>query len=737
MLNGTQQKLGYREVIFNINNKGFYAPLPGDNYETLPIQSGEGGEVSTFGTGDINLETPTVTALTTLPDTSGLQTQQDFNIWAVSALESLASSVGGSGFSGDYNDLINQPSIPTDNAELANGANYITLGEVPAGFSGDYNDLTNQPTIPTDNADLANGAGYITLSEVPEPDLEGSLIFRGTVVNEAALPADAVVGDLYYNEDDGHLYAQGSSTWHKLNTIDDVDLGAYAKLTDSTQSITANEFIGDGSKLTNLPSGGGSISEVLAEGNTADPGQSLHFRVNQGDLPPFTRDIIDVEAGTGLRLGGLVSYYTINEAFTIDTDHGATDFTLCQRRMSAVDDYYFAHTPGGDFIAAGMGVSGISFSAENSHLELSPSVVNLRVGDFDDPLLRIEARTDIGTSSITAGEFIGDGSKLTNLPAAAAPINEVLAAGNETDFGQHIRFKSTADSIPPTFRESLLPDGTEIDFSGGSGNYVGPLVSYHLISEPFHAEAGGVGLDIDFASARTTAVDTYYSARSGDEVYDASVGLTGILYRGGDTSLSINHRQVNIIGNKDDDTGNHGLDIFCDDFKGPSIKCQGPITANKVILHRDSSDLPYITKGSIDIESGAGHRLGGTISTFVINEPFTIDSATGATDFQYAYSYSSALETHFYTDKNGSDVFATIGLEGLRYKDGDTSINCNSSGYSITKGDHFNISANSSQSSITATEFIGDGSKLTLTSPNGTVFNLSVADDGTLSTTPA
>jgi len=38
-------------------------------------------------------------------------------------------------------------------------------------FSGDYNDLTNQPDIPTDNNELTNGAGYITLSEVPStPD---------------------------------------------------------------------------------------------------------------------------------------------------------------------------------------------------------------------------------------------------------------------------------------------------------------------------------------------------------------------------------------------------------------------------------------------------------------------------------------------------------------------------------------------------------------------------------------
>ena len=33
-----------------------------------------------------------------------------------------------------------------------------------SGFSGDYNDLTNKPTIPTNNNQLTNGAGYITQS---------------------------------------------------------------------------------------------------------------------------------------------------------------------------------------------------------------------------------------------------------------------------------------------------------------------------------------------------------------------------------------------------------------------------------------------------------------------------------------------------------------------------------------------------------------------------------------------
>ena len=49
------------------------------------------------------------------------------------------------------------------------------------GFSGDYNDLTNKPTIPADTGDLTNGAGFISsetfteLSQDTTPALGGDL----------------------------------------------------------------------------------------------------------------------------------------------------------------------------------------------------------------------------------------------------------------------------------------------------------------------------------------------------------------------------------------------------------------------------------------------------------------------------------------------------------------------------------------------------------------------------------
>ena len=100
------------------------------------------------------------------------------------------------GFSGDYNDLTNKPAIPTvptDISEFTNDAGYLTSFtetqvlsisndtiyltggsrvKLPAGFSGDYNDLTNKPTIPTvltNVSELTNDAGYITSYTETDP----------------------------------------------------------------------------------------------------------------------------------------------------------------------------------------------------------------------------------------------------------------------------------------------------------------------------------------------------------------------------------------------------------------------------------------------------------------------------------------------------------------------------------------------------------------------------------------
>ena len=60
---GPQRKLGYHEVVYNIKSGKFFAPLPGDNYYELDVQTGDGSGGGTGGTqtsGTLPLANPTL-----------------------------------------------------------------------------------------------------------------------------------------------------------------------------------------------------------------------------------------------------------------------------------------------------------------------------------------------------------------------------------------------------------------------------------------------------------------------------------------------------------------------------------------------------------------------------------------------------------------------------------------------------------------------------------------------------
>lgn len=74
--------------------------------------------------------------------------------------------------SGSYNDLTDQPSIPSKTSDLTNDSGFITSADLPTKTS----DLTNDsgyitssdiPAIPSKTSDLTNDSGFITSANVP------------------------------------------------------------------------------------------------------------------------------------------------------------------------------------------------------------------------------------------------------------------------------------------------------------------------------------------------------------------------------------------------------------------------------------------------------------------------------------------------------------------------------------------------------------------------------------------
>jgi len=70
-------------------------------------------------------------------------------------LKADITSISAVGFSNDYNDLDNLPTIPTATSDLTNDSGFITIGDVPAQVNSDWNatsgvaEILNKPTIPT------------------------------------------------------------------------------------------------------------------------------------------------------------------------------------------------------------------------------------------------------------------------------------------------------------------------------------------------------------------------------------------------------------------------------------------------------------------------------------------------------------------------------------------------------------------------------------------------------------
>ena len=105
-------------------------------------------------------------------------------------------------YTGDYNDLTNTPTIPTDTNQLTNSAGFITLGDVPAGFSGDYNDLTNTPTLAT----VATSGSYDDLTNKPTSFTGLTSIDAGSItLNGEALTATGLINSSY-------LFAKNNAT---------------------------------------------------------------------------------------------------------------------------------------------------------------------------------------------------------------------------------------------------------------------------------------------------------------------------------------------------------------------------------------------------------------------------------------------------------------------------------------------------------------------------------------------
>lgn len=149
-------------------------------------------------------------------------------------------------YTGDWNDLVVKPVMPTKLSQLTNDAYYVAdkhyvhtdnnfsntyKSKVDNQFSGSYTDLSNKPDL-----------SQFTTLEQTEDMIDGAIgsvyTFKGTAESTAELPSEGnTYGDVYAVGQTS--YAWDGEEWDELYAA--INLSEYMKLTDMV-AITSAEI---------------------------------------------------------------------------------------------------------------------------------------------------------------------------------------------------------------------------------------------------------------------------------------------------------------------------------------------------------------------------------------------------------------------------------------------------------------------------------------------------------------
>jgi len=210
-------------------------------------------------------------------------------------LKADITSISAVGFSNDYNDLDNKPTIPTATSDLTNDSGFITIGDVPAQVNSDWNatsgveEILNKPTIPTATSDLTNDGAdgvnpFITATDVPAQVNADWNATSGVaeILNKPTIPAAQIQSD--WNQTNNVLldFIKNKPTLTN-GTVTSVGLTMPAAFSVANSPVTTSGTLavtgagtvsqyvrGDGS-LANFPSstGGGSSLAFYLNGSVA------------------------------------------------------------------------------------------------------------------------------------------------------------------------------------------------------------------------------------------------------------------------------------------------------------------------------------------------------------------------------------------------------------------------------------------------------------------------------------
>lgn len=149
---------------------------------------------------------------------------------------------GGSGGTGDYNELTNKPKIngttlqgnisipiPTKISDLDNDVDFVEEDDLAAvATSGDYNDLTNKPAIPDELSDLTEDSTHRLVTDTEKANWNNKSDFSGNYSDLNGKPSVPTVSDGpegIEKINDSYLMAKYDEDGNRIKTT-------YAKLSD-------------------------------------------------------------------------------------------------------------------------------------------------------------------------------------------------------------------------------------------------------------------------------------------------------------------------------------------------------------------------------------------------------------------------------------------------------------------------------------------------------------------------
>ncbi len=425
------------------------------------------------------------------------------------------------GFDGDYNNLINKPSIPAKTSDLTNDNGFISTEadgdptneiqilsasndtiflsnggfvKLPEGFDGDYNSLQNKPSIPSQTSDLVNNSGFITAeadgdatNELQFLSVSNDTIYLtnggfvklpasfdgdyNSLINKPTIPTNT--SDL--NNDSGFISAEtdGDATNEiQILSISNDTLylssGGFAKLPSG--------FDGDYNSLSNKPSIPSQTSDL-----TNDSG----FLTSEGDADPtneiqtlsISGDSLLLSSSTGVKLpGGNLNSQNVWTTGTQDPndyeygdmfyDANSGQIKVCVPSLKdSASPFYTQTNCYGNTRTIQDSAAYFSFQVKDSIVGDSfgkPNYCNWGLDDDEDNFLELYEWDDVGTYNILTGQF---GRTIVARPVLLLP-NKVYTVGVFPRSGARIGY------IP---KSQLTTDTTFYNFSFAKRRYNGSL----------------------------------------------------------------------------------------------------------------------------------------------------------------------------------------------------------------------------------------------------------------------